>query len=201
MPVNFPQLLIGIIVAVYWARVIRLARKIRRRTEHSANVIPPGKWGQITRAIWFPVVLLWILIPLTGSFIQWPSLVLTPLFESVPLQYAALFVTLIAFILTWICWNKMGKSWRMGIDPAEKTSLITTGPYSRIRHPIYALSSILMLATAWAIPSPLMLLVAAIHLSLLQLEARREENHLITTHGDVYVEYLSRTGRFLPKMA
>jgi protein-S-isoprenylcysteine O-methyltransferase Ste14 len=217
MPVNIPRLLIGVIVAIYWARVIHLARKIRRRTGHTANVIPPGKWGRITRAIWSPVVILWILIPILSSFPR-PrysggglgrgpisqtalDLVLTPLFDSPALQFVSLLIALTAFILTWICWQRMGKSWRMGIDPTEKTSLITTGPYARIRHPIYALSSVLMLVTALAIPSPLMLLVAATHLSLLQLEARREEKYLVTAHGEVYIAYLSRTGRFLPKIA
>src|SRR5580658_9296769 len=117
MPVNVPRLLIGILIAIYWARVMHLARKIRRRAGHTANVIPPSKWGRITRAIWFPIVILWILIPLTGSFIHWPWPILNPLFDSPSLQFAALIVALAAFILTWICWQKMGKSWRMGIDP------------------------------------------------------------------------------------
>ena len=95
----------------------------------------------------------------------------------------------------------MGKSWRIGIDPAEKNPLIVTGPFARVRHPIYALSSILMLATAAADPAPLMLAVAAIHLSLLQLEARREENHLSRVHGPLYIDYCRATGRFLPRFS
>ena len=216
MLVNVPRLLIGVVVAIYWARVIQLARKIRRRTGHTANVMPPSNWGRITRVIWFPFVVFWILIPVLSSFpLSWYSgggsgwgptlrkifpLSVSPLFDSLALEFIALLVALVAFILTWLCWQKMGKSWRMGIDPAEKTNLITTGPYARVRHPIYALSSLLMLATVLAIPSPLMLLVAGIHLTLLQLEARREEKYLATCHGEVYIEYLSRTGRFLPRI-
>ena len=224
MPVNLPRLLIGILIAAYWARVIHLARKTRRKADHSANIIPPTKWGRITRAIWFPVVILWILIPLSSAFPLprysssplprysaggpgrvWNledalALTINPLFDSPSLQIAALAVALFAFILTWICWQKMGKSWRMGIDPNEKNQLITTGPYSRIRHPIYALSSLLMLATALALPSPLLFLVAAIHLTLLQLESRREEKYLINAHGQNYVQYHHRTGRFLPRL-
>jgi len=44
-----------------------------------------------------------------------------------------------------------------------------------------------------------MLVVAIVHLVLVQLKARNEENHLLTVHGDAYRRYLARTGRFFPK--
>jgi protein-S-isoprenylcysteine O-methyltransferase Ste14 len=106
---------------------------------------------------------------------------------------------MLAFIATWICWKKMGTSWRMGIDPNDKTQLVVTGPYARLRHPIYALSSLLMICTMLILPSPAMLAVGAVHLSLLQWEARREERYLTALHGPSYVQYSARTGRFLPK--
>ena len=31
----------------------------------------------------------------------------------------------------------MGKNWRIGVDPEEKTELVTSGIYSKIRNPIY----------------------------------------------------------------
>ncbi len=92
----------------------------------------------------------------------------------------------------------MGKSWRMGIDPNEKTPLVVSGPYAYVRHPIYALSSVLMLATMLAIPSPLMIAVGITHLLLLQWEARREEQHLIRVHGQLYQNYFDSVGRFVP---
>jgi protein-S-isoprenylcysteine O-methyltransferase Ste14 len=51
----------------------------------------------------------------------------------------------------------MGKSWRMGINPNEKTQLIVSGPYAYIRHPIYAIQSLMLLASMILLPSPLML--------------------------------------------
>ena len=155
----------------------------------------------VTRIFWFPVVILWIAIPLSSPFVRFSGWALRPLFDSVIVQVAGLIVAIVAFILTLICWKKMGTSWRMGVDPSENTVLITTGPYSRIRHPIYALSSLLMLATVVALATPLLLLMAVFHLILLQLEARREEKYLVDTHGPAYSEYVNRTGRFLPKFA
>jgi protein-S-isoprenylcysteine O-methyltransferase Ste14 len=56
-----------------------------------------------------------------------------------------------------------------------------------------------MAATVIAIPSPLMILTGLIHLSLLQWEARREEQYLLHAHGPLYGEYLKHVGRFMPK--
>jgi protein-S-isoprenylcysteine O-methyltransferase Ste14 len=196
-----PAFLIGILVAAYWLRVIHLARKIRRRIGRTANVLPPGTMGMITRIVWFPVVVLWIALPISTFFFTSPPWLLAPLFVSPAISWGALAVAVIAFILTLICWKKMGTSWRMGIDPNEKTQLIVTGPFARIRHPIYALSSLLMLATAAADPAPLMLVAAGIHLCLLRLEAYREEKYLAAVHPDFYPDYCSRTGGFFPKLA
>jgi len=76
-----------------------------------------------------------------------------------------------------------------------------TGPYEYVRHPIYALSSLLMIASALVIPSPFMIGLALIHVTCLQWEARREEAHLIATHGKSYAEYRRRVGRFLPRVS
>ncbi len=199
MPGNLPSVLAGIILAAYWMRVLHLARKIRREVGHTANVIPPGIMGCITRTIWFPVVFFWIAIPLSVPFIANPPWILRALILSQTLAWTALVVAVTAFVLTLICWKKMGKSWRMGVDPSEKTSLIVTGPFARVRHPIYALSSVLMLATVAAQPSPLMIAVAIVHLVLLQLEARREETYLARLHGQAYLDYCQRVGRFIPR--
>jgi protein-S-isoprenylcysteine O-methyltransferase Ste14 len=200
MPNNLPATLVGLILAIYWMRVLHLAKKIRMQVGHSANVIPPGRFGCITRVIWFPLVFLWIAIPLSVPFIPNPPWLLRPLTVTPLLSWPALAVAIAAFILTLICWKKMGKSWRMGIDPNEKTSLVVTGPFAYVRHPIYALSSVLMLATVAIESSPLMIAVATIHLILLQLEARREEKYLAELHGSAYLDYCKQVRRFLPKI-
>jgi protein-S-isoprenylcysteine O-methyltransferase Ste14 len=173
-------------------------RKARRRVGRFANVIPAEKTGRIIRIIWFPLIAAWIVLPIQAGLIPprfWP---LTPLLTLPILQWPAVAIALLAFLLSLMCWQKMGKSWRVGIDPSERTKLIVTGPYARIRHPIYALSSLLMLATAVIWPAPTMLMIAIAHLMLLQFEARREETHLIQLHGQIYEEYCRRTPRFIP---
>jgi protein-S-isoprenylcysteine O-methyltransferase Ste14 len=197
---NPPALIIGSIMAFYWARVLRLAWKEKRRTGRAANLLPPEPLGRALRLIWFPTIFLWIALPLLAGSLRrpWPWL-LQPLYANSLVAWCSLAIAVAAFIATLICWKKMGKSWRMGINPEDKTQLVISGPYAYLRHPIYALSSLLMVCTMVILPSPAMLAVGFVHLFLLQWEARREEKYLTALHGPTYAEYASKTGRFVPR--
>ena len=192
-------LLLGLTLAAYWARVIRMVIKQRRRTGKGANFVPPEPLGRAIRMVWYPVVIAWMAHPFVSAYKERPHVFLAPLVEHDALAIVGLTLAAGALAGSWICWKRMGKSWRMGIDPDEKTQLIITGPYAYVRHPIYALSSVLMLGAVLVIPSPLMILLAAIHLSCLQWEARREEQHLLAVNGDLYAAYRARVGRFFPR--
>jgi len=194
-----PSLTVGFVVAYYWWKVIRMVRKMRKSTGRAANFIPTEPLGRALRLLWQPVVLLWIVLPFLAGFgIHKPSII-NPLWHELISQWLAAAVAVFALLATRVCWKRMGTSWRMGIDPNEKTSLIITGPYAYVRHPIYALSTLLMLATMVTVPNPLMMIVGVIHLLLLQWEARREEQHLINVHGEIYRDYYKHVGRFLPR--
>jgi protein-S-isoprenylcysteine O-methyltransferase Ste14 len=197
----WPALVFGIVLTAYWGRVLRLVYKIRSRTGKDANFRPPERTGQWLRVIWYPAVVIWVGYPYVVAFTRAERLAaaLRPVAWPGWLGWAAAAVGVAALMGTLACWKRMGKSWRMGINPDEKTQLIVSGPYAYVRHPIYALSSLLMLATIVAIPSPLMLVVGVIHLGLLQWEARREEKHLVLHHGQAHEEYCRRVGRFVPK--
>ncbi len=150
------------------------------------------------RILWQPIIVLWIFLPLIAAF-KAPSHTLDrPLFESSIARWIGAVVAVFCLLATRACWRRMGKSWRMGIDPGEKTELIFTGPYAYVRHPIYALSSLLMVCTAIILPSMMMIGVAVVHLLLLQWEARREERNLLRIHGQPYDRYRARVGRFFP---
>jgi protein-S-isoprenylcysteine O-methyltransferase Ste14 len=195
---QLPALIIGLIMAFYWARVLRLAWKEKRRTGQAANLLPPEPLGRALRLIWFPVIGLWIALPLLARSLRRYS-IFHPLYDIPVVAWSALVVAVAAFIATLICWKRMGRSWRMGINPNDKTQLVISGPYAYLRHPIYALSSLLMICTMAILPSPAMLVVGVIHLLLLQWEARREEKYLTALHGPTYSDYAAKTGRFMPR--
>jgi protein-S-isoprenylcysteine O-methyltransferase Ste14 len=199
MLLYWPAIILGLILTAYWARVVRLVYKVRRSTGGSANFAPPETLGMLLRAVWYPAVGLWISHAwLSGLGLKMPRAFI-PLVHQPMLAWAAAIMALLALAATMACWKKMGKNWRMGINPHEKTQLIVSGPYAYVRHPIYALSSLLMVCSMLIIPSAAMMAAGAVHLLLLQWEARREERYLVVHHGEAYAHYCRSVGRFAPR--
>jgi len=88
-------------------------------------------------------------------------------------------------------------------DPAlyriERTSaLVTTGPYGRIRHPLYA--SLMCLALGIFLKGPAVPTAAltAAALACLVLTALKDEQECIQYFGDAYRDYMRTTKRFIP---
>jgi protein-S-isoprenylcysteine O-methyltransferase Ste14 len=201
-PTSWPAVIIAVIMGVYWLKVLALVARTKRDVGRAANFIPPEPLGRVLRLIWIPVVVLWIFLPMVMPFVAGLPWGLAPVSfpGEVVAGWAAVGVAVTAFAITWVCWIKMGTSWRMGIDPHERTKLVFNGPYAYVRHPIYGLSQILMVATLVALPTPLMMLLAALHLALMQWEVRREEKYLVQLHGTAYADYMQQVGRFLPRL-
>lgn len=195
MPIpHLPALIIGLIVAFYWGRVIKMVIKTKLQTGRSANFFPPETLGRILRIVWYPNVVAWIVIPLICAFRPFPRFWTVPVIE-----WIAVVAALVAMYLTLVCWRKMGRAWRMGIDPTEKNRLIISGPYALVRHPIYALQCLLALVSFIAVPNVWMAVIAALQILLLQWEARREEKHMLSVHGETYASYMRQVGRFVPR--
>jgi protein-S-isoprenylcysteine O-methyltransferase Ste14 len=97
--------------------------------------------------------------------------------------------------------RSMGDSWRMGTDPDERTELVTSGPFARVRNPIFTGMVVVLLGLAvvtWSWPA----VVGAVLLAVgVELQVRGvEEPYLRRTHGTGYDDYLGRTGRFVPRL-
>lgn len=93
----------------------------------------------------------------------------------------------------------MGTSWRIGVDPAERTELVTTGPFALVRNPIFAAMLPTALGLTLLVPSWIALLGLAGLFIALELQVRVvEEPYLLGVHGETYRAYAARTGRFVP---
>jgi len=76
--------------------------------------------------------------------------------------------------------------------------IATTGPYRRIRHPIYASVLLLCLGIGFVFFTWLHVLVLAIFAPLWWLEARCEEEEMTERFGDAYTAYQERTAMLIP---
>ena len=93
----------------------------------------------------------------------------------------------------------MGASWRIGQDAAERTALVTRGPFGLVRNPIF--SALVLVQTGLALLVPSVLAAAGLVLLVASIEVQArlvEEPHLRRVHGEEYGRYAAKVGRFVP---
>jgi protein-S-isoprenylcysteine O-methyltransferase Ste14 len=93
----------------------------------------------------------------------------------------------------------MGTSWRIGVDPSERTQLVTAGPFAVVRNPIFAAMLPTAIGLTLLVPSWVSLLGLVGLVAALELQVRVvEEPYLRKAHGRAYESYAARVGRFFP---
>jgi len=200
---DLPGVLLTATVWAYWLGVGMMIVGAHRKTHRLAGLVPEQRLERFMWIVWVPLVAAWVSLPFL-ALVRTHALLAMPVFVHQSAAYAwlrwiAAVCAVICLLLTSVCWSRMGTHWRMDISLKGEEELITDGPFRHVRHPIYALSMLLMICSAVVVPTLPMLVVAIAHLVLNYFKARNEENHLLAVHGDLYRRYLARTGRFFPK--
>ena len=94
---------------------------------------------------------------------------------------------------------EMGSSWRVGVDPSERTTLQTDGPFAWVRNPIFSWMILTATGLALLVPNAASTLGCVALVVGIELHVRLvEEPYLLRVHGEVYARWAARTGRFLP---
>ena len=93
----------------------------------------------------------------------------------------------------------MGKSWRIGVREAERTDLVSEGPFRIVRNPIFSCMLVTGAGLALLLPNVLSLVSLLCLFVAVELQVRVvEEPYLRRAHGERYAEYCLRVGRFVP---
>ncbi len=94
----------------------------------------------------------------------------------------------------------LGTEWSPQLQLRKGHHLVTSGPYARVRHPLY--TAMLGIATAFALVTAHWVFVALGIRSIVGLFVRvpREERMMLDEFGPEYAAYRQRTGRFLPRL-
>jgi protein-S-isoprenylcysteine O-methyltransferase Ste14 len=117
--------------------------------------------------------------------------------SAVNLGGAVLFVLGLPGIV--ISQEAMGSSWRIGVDPEERTELVTRGPFALVRNPIFSFLVLVQAGTFLLVPSVVALAGLALQVISVEMQVRLvEEPYLLRTHADEYGDYARRVGRFVP---
>lgn len=91
----------------------------------------------------------------------------------------------------------LGRNWGMPMSVKEAPELVTSGPYARVRHPIYTgvllaiFGSLITVGFAW-------LLIFVVAAAYFTYSATQEEKLLAQTFPDAYPAYKARTRMLVP---
>lgn len=110
--------------------------------------------------------------------------------SQIPRSAIGIVVGLPSLVLIIIGRRHLGKAF--SVTPKAKT-LVTTGLYSRIEHPMYVFLDLFLLALIVAFQLPVLLWAWGILVVVHVIEARREEKVLSSAFGPNYEEYRRRT--------
>ena len=120
-------------------------------------------------------------------------------FETLRVPVLGVLLTLAGIAGTLHAQLEMGSSWRVGVDPSERTALRTDGPFAWVRNPIFSWMILSAAGLALLVPNAASLLGLAALVFGIELQVRLvEEPYLLRTHGEAYEAWAERTGRFVP---
>jgi len=105
---------------------------------------------------------------------------------------------LAGLLLAWT-FHSLGKNLTDTVVTREQHTLITTGPYRWIRHPLYTSVALATVANGLVAANWFIFITGSLAFALLVIRCRTEEANLIARFGDEYRAYAVGTGRFLPR--
>lgn len=140
---------------------------------------------------WFGTIA-WMIDP---RWMAWSSMAVP-----VWLRGAAVGLMVIACgLLVWT-FRSLGRNLTDTVVTRQEHTMVAHGPYRWIRHPLYTTVALLVVAISLIAANWLLLAAGAAVFSLLVIRTRTEEANLVARFGDRYRTYMSRTGRFVPRI-
>lgn len=184
---------------IYWGGVLVQARRVRKQIGRSPNLKPRDSRERALWLGWLIVIATWIGQPffINGSGAG-PLAFWTPVLH--PAAWAAgIALVVLGYAGTLWTYAAMGDAWRIGIKPEEKNSLVRSGPYQWVRHPIYFLQIVMLAGAALLLPTVVSLAILLLHYGCVRIKAGDEETYLTSVHGDAYRDFCRRTGGIFPR--
>jgi protein-S-isoprenylcysteine O-methyltransferase Ste14 len=137
------------------------------------------------------------LLALPEAYRGWLGVRFIPL--SVAMEWIGAAMTIAGLLLAVWARRNLGGNWSAMVTLKEGHELVHSGPYRRIRHPIYRGILLAFFGTAIAIGRVVGLIAFAIVWASFWAKARREESFLAQEFGAQFEAHRKQTGMFLPK--
>ena len=184
-----------IVMQVYFAsRIHRAGERVKADRE---AIEREGWWYAVVRGIG-SLALIGFLV-LFAIDPPWLDVLSVPLPDW--LRWAGIALGVVSFGFYGWSQATLGKAWSPHLQKMrQEHALVTSGPYARIRHPIYLallgfLTGIVLLTADW-----FFITLLVVSLAVLALHIPKEEQMMIEDFGEEYEAYMARTGRLFPRL-
>lgn len=191
-------------MTLFWAKVIWFLGVVgwyairyphERHSRHTPKALRSGGVRDLTL----------LTISFTGMFVVPAIFVLTgePAFADHQFQPMLAWLGTCAFALSWWLFYRthkdLGRNWSVTLDIRVQHALVTTGVYSRLRHPMYSAFWLWAVAQALLLPNWFAGPAGIVGFgTLFFCRVGREEQLMAETFGDQYRQYVARTHRIIP---
>ena len=179
----------GFGISVYFRRrADRVGGSVPRSRDGAAIAIPLAVFGLAG----FGGLLVYVINP---AWMRWSQLELPAWvrLSGGPLGIAAL------VLFVWM-FRHLGDNVTPTATTRPRHTLVMTGPYRWIRHPMYSFYVLMLAGHVTLTASWFIGLVSGLGFAVLVVRTLKEEAHLEERFGDEYRSYMRRTGRFVPRL-
>jgi protein-S-isoprenylcysteine O-methyltransferase Ste14 len=115
------------------------------------------------------------------------------------LSYLGIAVDVVCLWLFYRTHRDLGQNWSVSLDLRERHTLVTTGVYGVVRHPMYSGFWLMAVGQFLLLPNWIAGPAGLVGFGILFFgRLRREEEMMITAFGDEYRSYMRRTSRVIP---
>jgi protein-S-isoprenylcysteine O-methyltransferase Ste14 len=185
------------VAGYYTIAILRMKRRL------GVSPVSKGPRGSLHRRLHQTFVVFRALIWLACvSRVAWPGIdrwlvPVAPLWQP-PVMLAGVALLVLAFAAILGVHAAIGSGWRSRTEDSGAGRVMTTGPYGRVRNPVFIGIQAAQLGLFLALPTVFTLICLIVGIACVQMETRLEEAHLQARFGGDYAAYAARTGRWWP---
>lgn len=209
----FPLVLFGLVLAAYWwrragdwhwselvwfaAAVLQMMIRWPHVQRNRANVVAGQRISRREQWLMLIVFLTLCCVPMVHLAAPW----FDRFDYALPTAFSVVAVVLmgVSLWLFYLAHAQLGRNWSPSLEIRQEHSLVTTGVYARIRHPMYSSIWLFALAQPMLVQNWMVGALAVPGFALLYFfRVNEEERLMLDTFGEEYRAYMARTGRLWP---
>jgi len=160
------------------------------------------RWGKqgYSRIFTITSILTLLIAFLSMNFWDWIYFITQPTLIQPLLFTIGIVLGLAGAILAMMASRVISVSTVADMRTDRKAELVTDGIYSKVRHPLYLATVLVLFALAFIYPFPAVIVFAISMIGYTMIGAYFEERKLVKHYGDEYLEYKKTVGFIIPRL-